>query len=149
MASAKKKGTGIDRLIGAGLKHLGLLGDEEARRNFYESACGKRYRSRFNRSDKMRVANALRAAGFAPLPGGKKPEPQDMKIRSLWYELRDSGALRDGSDQALLAYVEKRTGVKSLERLNPLESSCVIEQLKAWLKRVEDAEAARIMEGAA
>lgn len=58
------------------------------------------------------------------------------KIRALWIELRDAGALKDSSEAALNAYVHRITKVSALEWLSWKQASLVIETLKKWLERV-------------
>ena len=63
-------------------------------------------------------------------------EPKARKIRSLWLELRDAGALKDSSEKALLAFVKRSTGVERMEWLRENQLDSVIEQLKNWLGRL-------------
>ena len=77
----------------------------------------------------------MREAGFR-----SATDPQLRKIKSLWLSMYDEGVVRSKSDQAIAAYVRRITkkavsacGVKDLQR--------VIETLKQWIDRVEDAAA--------
>lgn len=135
------------RLIKAGCKFLGLDNDEEARRGFYERTCGKRHIEDMDDKDLLKLVRAIRAEGFAAEDGNgvKKhkgitlaQDPLARKIRSLWLELRDAGALRDSSEKALLLYVKRRTKVDRMEWLKPNQKAWIIEQLKAWLDRINE-----------
>jgi phage gp16-like protein len=69
------------------------------------------------------------------------------KIRALWIELDQCGALRDSSEAALASYVQRMTkteenpaGVSALEWLrDPADFIRVVESLKKWLKREDKA----------
>lgn len=81
------------------------------------------------------VLDHLKACGFrSHRPQAR--DPQSRKIRALWLELKAVGALRDASEGALAAYAERVTGVQALQWLSADQASRVIEQLKAWKKRV-------------
>lgn len=56
-------------------------------------------------------------------------------IRHLWLELAEAGAVEHPEGEALLHFVEHRTGKSQLGRLEVGEASAVIEALKAWLAR--------------
>lgn len=90
-----------------------------------------------------RVLEQLKQKGFKvrPKSKGKRPQaadPQSRKIRSLWLTLRDMGALRDPSEEALAKFVHGETGVQALQWLTTEQASHVIEHLKKWIARVED-----------
>ena len=68
------------------------------------------------------------------------PHPHVRKVYALWGAL--APYLRDGSAQALRAFVQRQTkdemtpdGVASPEFLGPEQANKVTEGLKAWLKR--------------
>jgi phage gp16-like protein len=56
-------------------------------------------------------------------------------IRHLWRELAAAGAVAHPEGEALVHFVEHRTGKAQLGRLEVAEASAVIEGLKAWLAR--------------
>jgi phage gp16-like protein len=86
---------------------------------------------------------------FTPKPASKAKakrladDPQSRKIRSLWLTLRDLGAIQDSSEQALGVFVKRQTGgergVERLEWLNNYQATRVIESLKQWVGRIEEA----------
>lgn len=86
------------------------------------------------------VVKELKAKGFV-VKGQKAgqavaSQPTAKKIRSLWLQLRDAGALRDSSERALVAFVKNQTQVDTLHWLTPAQSYAVIERLKQWLARL-------------
>lgn len=95
------------------------------------------------------VLKALQAKGFkirSKGPTQNAPvrkladDPKSKLARHLWLRLRDAGVLRDPSEKALNTYVENRTGVADLAWLTNQQVDYIIDSLKAWLKRVEDAQ---------
>lgn len=89
-----------------------------------------------------RVLEQLKAKGFKvrPTKGAKRPpagDPQSRKICSLWLTLRDLGALRDPSEEALLKFVRGMTEVEALQWLTSEQASLVIEAMKKWIARIE------------
>lgn len=77
-------------------------------------------------------------------PKSRKPrqkitarEPVDRKIRALWLDLANLGAVRDRSEKALNSYVSRQTGVDRMDWLSSKQAEKVIEALKQWQSRVE------------
>jgi phage gp16-like protein len=66
-------------------------------------------------------------------------DAQSKKIRALWLELHELGAVRNSSEASLAAYVKRQTGIDDLHWLNGEQSAKVIEALKKWQKRVKKA----------
>ena len=66
-------------------------------------------------------------------------DPQSRMIRGLWIELHKMGAVRDSSETALASYVKRMTKVAALQWLDVKQAQLVIEALKKWHKRIEDA----------
>lgn len=67
-------------------------------------------------------------------------DPQSKKIRALWLDLHQLGAVRDPSEASLAAYAKRQTGVEALQWLSSDQASQVIEALKQWRRRVEKPE---------
>lgn len=84
------------------------------------------------------VLDHLRKCGFKKTRSAAR-DPQSRKIVALWLELRDLGGLRDSSEKALNAFVEERVGVKAVQWLSSDQASEIIEQLKAWARRLRKA----------
>ena len=90
----------------------------------------------------------FKRAGFKPRkPAAKPRQPakpdlpigddrdQVKKIRSLWIELHEFGAVRDSSESALCAYTRRVTRKEHPKFLDLYQASDMIEQLKKWLDR--------------
>jgi phage gp16-like protein len=63
-------------------------------------------------------------------------DAQSKKIRALWLELHDLGAVRNPSEASLAAYVKRQTGVEALQWLSNRQATQVIEALKQWRTRI-------------
>ena len=94
----------------------------------------------------------FKRAGFKPRkPAAKPRQPakpdlpigddrdQVKKIRSLWIELHEFGAVRNSSEAGLAAYVKRIKGKEHPKFLDIDEASDVIEQLKQWRDRTRTA----------
>lgn len=91
--------------------------------------------SDLDHAGRRRVLDHLRACGFKrtrPLAR----DPQSRKVRALWLGLKELGALRDASEDALNSYVSRQTGAKALQWASSDQLSQVIESLKSWQRRV-------------
>lgn len=75
----------------------------------------------------------LGAPAYRPLTGPQK------KMWSLWQQLADAGCVRDRRMSALLAWVRRQAHVDALAFLTGAQEDAVIEALKSWLKRKEEA----------
>lgn len=136
----------MQRFIKMAQRKLGL--DDDTYRDFLASVTGKRSTTAMSPKERWRVVEALKAKG-ARLEHSRHVEgmlhkdatqddsPQSRLVRHLWLKLKGYGVLRDPSEWALLAYVERITGVKRLEWLNQRQINKVIETLKEWVDRVE------------
>lgn len=94
------------------------------------------------------VLDRFRELGWKPRHSGRGPvkrpasrplatDPQSRKIRALWIELSQAGAVRDSSEAGLGAFIKRLTGRDALQWLGPGQKSRVIESLKEWLERVQ------------
>ena len=68
-----------------------------------------------------------------PLTGPQK------KMWSLWQQLADAGRVRDRRMSALLAWVKRQAHVDALAFLTSAQEYALIEALKSWLERKEEA----------
>lgn len=57
------------------------------------------------------------------------------KVVAMWIEMHQAGVVKNGSDQALQAYVKRQTGIENLRWCQGLECHQLIEGLKAWGER--------------
>jgi len=87
-----------------------------------------------------KVLDNLKSKGFK-VKSSKKAgritatEPIHQKIRSLWIELANAGAVKNRSEKAINAYVKRITGIEVMDWLNTKQAIIVIESLKGWLAR--------------
>ena len=118
--------------------------DEDTYRDFLKNTLGKRSLAGSTGKEQWKVVEALKEKGFKPRPIHKGKElpsdPQAKKIRSLWLTMADCGIVRDRSEQALNSYVRRITG-QTLAAATTKQCIVVIETLKSWLDRCEDAAA--------
>lgn len=132
------------KLIHVGRRELGM--DDETYRLMLASMNGldgATSTADLNVPNLYRVLEQLKQKGFKvrPKSKGKRPaaaDPQSKKIRSLWLTLRDKGALRDPSEEALVKFVHGETGVQTLQWLTTEQASQVIEHLKQWIARIKE-----------
>jgi phage gp16-like protein len=64
-------------------------------------------------------------------------EPQYRKIVAMWITLHKAGAVKNGADRAMQAFVKKITGIDNLKWCGGSECHKVIEALKAWGARMD------------
>lgn len=91
------------------------------------------------------LTSAQAEAILAGLPTGAAPRrrsaarmdgPYAARARALWISGYWLGVVADRRDEALLAFVERQTGLKSLSWVREAaDGAKVIEALKAWLAR--------------
>ncbi|MDM8214660.1 regulatory protein GemA [Desulfovibrio piger] len=125
---------GLIRAIQTGRRKLGL--DEETYRNLLADVSGgKTSAKELNAYQLKEVLRRLREAGFHTAT-----EPQLLKIRSLWFSMYDEGVVKSRSERSIAAYVRRITG-KSTGACGVKDLQRVIETLKSWINRVEDAAA--------
>lgn len=74
-------------------------------------------------------------------PNGQQAKPKDgwhaERMRKLWAELGQLGALKDPSDLGLVRFVESQVQVSALRFLNTQQGNRIVEALKAWLTRAK------------
>lgn len=136
----------LQRFIKMTQRSLGL--DDDTYRDFLEFVTGKRSTTKMTKMQRWRVVEALKAKGVKFVHAGKTAkgekdasrdqDEQSKLARHLWLTLKGYGVLRDSSEWALLAYVERITGLKRLEWCSRKQITKVIETLKKWVERVED-----------
>nr|WP_086940763.1 regulatory protein GemA [Thaumasiovibrio occultus] len=78
--------------------------------------------------------------------GGKARHPEIDKIRAIWIEMHRHSIVKDGSENALDAYVRRMTnrskgqGVDAVAWLEREQAVTILESLKAWHRRIAIAE---------
>ena len=89
--------------------------------------------------ERLKGLSGQPAAGRSSAPGGKA---HVGKVLDLWAEAVAAGVIRNGSDDALRAFVARQTrcedapeGVAAPQFLTPKQATRVIEGLKAIIRR--------------
>jgi len=81
-----------------------------------------------------KVLAHFRSRGFSQR---RKSNPMVGKIRALWAELSDIGAVKSTSTKAINSYIKRITHVDRIEWIDKRQASLVIETLKSWIERVK------------
>ena len=126
------------RLIHVARRDIGM--DEETYRSVLLSITGKASASSLGILQLEQVLAHMKKCGFKvrtnrqsrPLAG----DAQSKKIRALWLDLHQAGAVRNASEEALAAFVKRMIGIDALQWLDSGQASQVIEELKKWKNRV-------------
>lgn len=114
--------------------------DDECFRDCCEQITGKR--STREMSDAER--NAVRAKLVSDYPNAtKRPKatnrltgPYTKKLQALWISGWNLGLVKNRSDDALIAFVKRQTGIQSMSWLrDPQDAEKAVEALKKWLER--------------
>lgn len=123
------------RAVHACRRRVAGLEDEATWRAFLDHVTGGQTSVRsMTMAELGRVIDALHARG-APASRPRLDEPQLRMARGLWITLHQAGAVRNGSDAALDAFVRRVTGVGQLTWCGPDQANKVIEALKDWCRR--------------
>lgn len=112
--------------------------DEDMRRDFIAREAGVRSTKELDAAAAGRVIDKLRPLAGAATSGAVAglDTPVGGKLRALWIAGYDLGVVRDRSDRAMLAFLERQSGVSHTRFLsNPGEATAAIEALKSWLAR--------------
>ena len=143
--------SGLIKLVHVARRELGL--DEDAYRAILTAQAGKSSLAAMNAGEMSRVLEYLKAQGFKvrKTPGDRKQASgkDASKVRALWLMLHELGAVRDPSEAALTAYVQRIAKVDDVQWLRgdrmvrnaagpqfKDRSDLVIETLKKWALRV-------------
>ncbi|TQF69583.1 gp16 family protein [Pseudoalteromonas luteoviolacea] len=142
------------QLIHVGKNKLGW--DDELYRSNLVALTKKNSCSDMSANELSTVLEFMKSKGFKPVSVKGKHSPKTRgkvvhspidKLRQLWIAMKSRGYLRDGSDDALLAWskdqakrLNHNVAIDRLEWLKPTMLHHLIEQLKAWYKRklIED-----------
>ena len=83
------------------------------------------------------VLTEMKRLGFKPTGGGAGMDgPYAGKLRALWLSAHNLGIARNPKDAALIAFVERQTGIGQVRWLrNAWDAERAIEALKKWITR--------------
>lgn len=116
---------------------LGL--DDATYRAMLKNATGKESSKALTIAEAGRVIENMKSAGGGRRATGAVPgltQPIAKKLRALWIAGWNLGIIQDRSDRAMLAFLERQTGVSHTRFLaNSSDGSKAVEGLKAWLAR--------------
>lgn len=134
-------------LLAVGKKQL-AWDDEFYRDVFLKGHGAKLQKGKYSASTMAvwELENALKQmmhAGFKPKPKTKsvhaaKPDwrtPRIKKITAMWLDLANRGAIKNRSEQAMVAWCKSFTGMQRLEWANSADLNKCIEGLKSWCGR--------------
>lgn len=123
--------------IHVALKQLGMSKDDH--RTLLTTVCGVSSAGDLDDAGRQRYLAHLKKLGFKPArrtgDRTQADDAQSRKIRALWLTLHALGAVRNASESALAAYVQRTTRVATLQWLNARQTETVIESLKKWAMR--------------
>lgn len=135
------------RLIHVAKSKLAL--DDDTYRAMLMRIGGKKSSAEMSVPKLLLVLEHLKESGFKV--SSKTPnrpmanDPQSKMIRGLWLQLAKMGVVRNSSEAALAAFVERMTKVSALQWLSTPQASQVIEHLKEWRQRVTGTRAALLL----
>lgn len=118
-------------------KQLGL--DDDTYRAALVTITGKASTKDMSEAERAKVVAAFRQRGFKPASNGaRKPLEGKFakKLQALWIAAWNLGVVRDRDDKALIAFVERQTGLSHVRFLHDEgDAYRAIEGLKAWIGR--------------
>lgn len=122
-------------------KHLGL--DDDTYRAKLRNITGKTSVKDMTEVERERVLTVLRNDGFKPAPTVRRSGGQPAltgkyakKLQSLWIAAWNLGIVANRDDAALVAFVQRQTGIDHTRFLRYAEDAAkVIEALKSWIAR--------------
>ncbi|NOE32008.1 gp16 family protein [Vibrio cholerae] len=136
------------KLVQIGKRELQM--DDEAYRSLLEEVTGQRSSRGLPDFKLSMVIDRMKSLGFVPRQQGQSQtnprryrSSEAPKILAIWITMFKQGFVRNGSDQALDAYVKRMTSItnggKGIERaawLKSEEAYVVLESLKRWHYRL-------------
>lgn len=119
-------------------KLLGL--DEETYRDVLERVTRQRSTQHLNLHELERVLAEMRRLGWTGETKRKAPSKQAhvRKIWALWRQIEQLGGIEGEPRAALRSWLSRQVGVEEPEWVDGDAGRRVIEQLKAWVARLED-----------
>ena len=128
------------QLIHIGKSQVGMA-DAEYRALLANVSRSKTSSKDLSREQLETVLRHMKAQGFVvavQTPNGREPyrniSEQQQKIRSLWLELHEAGAVRVAAESAMFAFCQKHGGKQWHQDSDAMRD--IIERLKKWRDRV-------------
>lgn len=149
METAQQKKQRLIRLLHVAKTQL-MMADSDYRALLANISCGKTSSTKLTLAELELAVQAMKARGFVITtkaqaagkedlkvrPAHKAVDAQIKKIRALWLELHDIGAVRNPSELSLAKFVQRMVGVDYHGWLDMDNAQQVIEHLKQWRQRV-------------
>ncbi|WP_428700186.1 regulatory protein GemA [Stappia sp.] len=130
--------SGSHAIIHVGLKQLGIGGDDA--RDLYERVTGARSLRAMSPPQHQAVVGELERLGFKrglkTGPAKRATGPFAGKLQALWIAAYNLGVVRNGTDEAMMAFVTRQTGLSHARFLRVAEDAeKAIEAIKGWVRR--------------
>lgn len=124
-----------NKAIFAGLRQLDI--DLEDARPMFNELTGKTSIKKMNEVEKLKIVSHLRSKGFKKTSGKSNLDGKYApKLQALWIGAWNLGIVQNKSDQALLAFIKRQTGIDHTRFLRHHDdANKAIESLKAWMNR--------------
>lgn len=125
-------------IIHVGLKQLGFSEDDA--RDLYERVTGIPSLKEMSPPQHQAVVSELHRLGFKPgLKSGSAKRasgPFAGKLQALWIGAWNLGVVKNGSDEAMMGFIARQTGIAHSRFLRfPEDAEKAIEAIKAWVRR--------------
>ncbi|MBP0439461.1 gp16 family protein [Tianweitania sediminis] len=118
-------------------KQLGL--DEDTFRAVCVRVTGKSSTREMNDNQRNRLIEEFRRQGFQTASKGSRKRLEGKfapKLQALWIAAWNLGIVRDRSDDALVSFVKRQTGIDHVRFVRDAEDAIkAIEALKRWMER--------------
>ncbi|KQZ87219.1 hypothetical protein ASD64_07210 [Mesorhizobium sp. Root157] len=118
-------------------KQLGL--DDDTYRAALVNITGKASTRDMTEAERNKVVAAFRDRGFKPASTGSRKRLEGKysgKLQALWIAGWNLGVVHNRDDKALIAFVERQTGLSHVRFLHdPADAAKAIEALKSWIAR--------------
>lgn len=118
-------------------QQLGL--DDDTLRDVYQRVTGKRSLRDMSQDEQNNVVHELRRSGFKPASTGARKGlagKYAAKLQALWIAAWNLGIVKNKDDRALIAFVERQTGLSHVRFLRDADDAAkAIEALKGWMTR--------------
>lgn len=129
------------KLVHVGRKQLGLA--EDLYRDMLEAVTGQRSAAKLSIAQLQDVLAHMRRKGFQVKAKRGELTPSEGKLWALWYRLAELGGIQEATSEALAAWVKGQVGVDHWQWATNAQMDRLIEQAKAWVKRLEAEKGAR------